>query len=44
MKIIKKVSKIIQSALTELGAIIIGLIGLLGIIELLIDQISQLFL
>ena len=33
METIKRISKIVQVALTELGAIVIALIGLLGIIK-----------
>jgi len=43
MILIKKISKLVQLAINELGAIAIGLIGVLGIIKLLIDMVKELF-
>lgn len=43
MDTIKEISNLIQVGLNELGSIIVVLIGVLGIIKLLKDQVKQLF-
>ena len=43
METIMNVSKLVQAALNELGAIIITLIGVLGIVKLLVNHIKELF-
>ena len=43
MEIIKEISEVIQLALNEFGAIIVTLIGVIGIIKLLKNQVKELF-